>query len=104
MGVGFKIKAMTENQSRNNLVNVFQLQPGKVWVRNNGIEIEVPFEDLQVGDTLVLHAGQVVPVDGRIIAGIATVDQQMLTGEAQPVEKGIDDAVLASTLLISGQN
>lgn len=102
-GLMLKTKALSENQSRNNLVNMFQLQPDKVWVRNNGIEIEIGFDQLQIGDTIVLHAGQVVPVDGTIVAGVATVDQHMLTGEAQPVEKRAGDAVLAVTLVISGQ-
>lgn len=102
-GLMLKVKAISENQSRNNLVNLFQLQPAKVWVRSNGNEIEIPFEQLQIGDTLVLHAGQIVPVDGTIITGVATVDQHMLTGEAQPVEKKAGDGVLASTLVISGQ-
>ncbi len=102
-GTMLKTKALSENQSRNNLVNMFQLQPDKVWVRSNGSEVEMPFDQLKVGDTVVLHAGQIVPVDGTIVAGVATVDQHMLTGEAQPVEKRVGDAVLAATLLISGQ-
>ena len=102
-GLMLKTKTLSENQSRNNLISLFQLQPDKVWVRNNGIEIEIPFDQVQIGDTIVLHAGQIVPVDGTIVAGVATIDQHMLTGEGQPVEKRVDDAVLAATLLISGQ-
>ena len=102
-GIFFKIRAFTENRSRNNLVNIFQLQPGKVWVRHNGIEVEIDFAQLQVGDTLVLHAGQIVPVDGIVLTGTAAIDQHMLTGEAQPVEKTVGDPVMASTVLISGK-
>ncbi len=102
-GLMLKTKTLSENQSRNNLVSMFQLQPDKVWVRSNGMEIEIGFDQLQIGDTVVLHAGQVVPVDGTIVAGVATIDQHMLTGEAQPVEKRAGDAVLAVTLLIAGQ-
>lgn len=102
-GLMLKTKTLSENQSRNNLISMFQLQPEKVWVRSNGAEIEIGFDQLQIGDTIVLHAGQIVPVDGTIVAGVATIDQHMLTGEAQPVEKRVGDAVLAATLLISGQ-
>ncbi len=102
-GLMLKTKTLSENQSRNNLVSMFQLQPDKVWVRSNGTEIEIGFDQLQIGDVIVLHAGQIVPVDGTIVAGVATIDQHMLTGEAQPVEKRAGDAVLAVTLLISGQ-
>ena len=102
LGIALKVKAISENQSRNNLFTIFQLQPGKVWVRTGGSEVEIPFDQLQIGDTLVLHGGQMVPVDGTIVAGVATVDQHKLTGEAQPVEKSIGESVLAGTLLISG--
>ncbi|MFN0122951.1 MAG: heavy metal translocating P-type ATPase [Blastocatellia bacterium] len=106
-GFMLKAKVISENRSRNNLVSLFQLQPDKVWVRLDGpgedVEIEIPFAQLKIGDTLVAQAGQIIPVDGTIIEGAATVDQQMLTGEAQPVEKSAGDPVLASTLLISGR-
>lgn len=102
-GLGLKVKALSEKESRSNLVDVFRLQPQLVWVRSAGVEVEIPFGQLQVGDTLVLHAGQIVPVDGTILAGMATVDQRVLTGEAQPVEKTVGDAVLAATLLVSGK-
>jgi Cu2+-exporting ATPase len=102
-GLGLKIKALSEKESRSNLIDVFKLQPKNAWVRSNGIEVEIPFGQLQVGDTLVLYAGQTVPVDGTIQSGIATVDQRALTGEAQPVEKTIGDAVLAATLVVSGK-
>jgi heavy metal translocating P-type ATPase len=103
MGIGLKIKVITENQSRNHLIQIFNLQPATVWVRTGGMEVEIPFAQLQVGDTLVLSAGQIVPVDGTIIVGDATVDQHNLTGEAQPVEKGVGDPLLASTLLVTGK-
>lgn len=103
MGLFFKVRALTENRSRNNLINVFQLQPDKVWVRHNELEVEIDFAQLQIGDILVLHAGQIVPVDGVVLTGAATVDQHALTGEAQPVEKMIGDPVMASTMVISGR-
>ncbi len=101
-GLTLKAKAVGENQSRNNLLSMFQLQPDKVWVRTNGGETEIPFDQLQLGDTLVLRAGQIVPVDGTIVEGAATIDQHMLTGEAQPVEVRAGDSILAATLVISG--
>lgn len=102
--IGFKVKAIAEERSRHNLLHLFQIQPETVWVRHAaGTEMTLPFDQLQVGDTLVLHAGQTVPVDGVIIAGAATIDQHMLTGEAQPVEKTVNEPVLASTVILSGK-
>jgi len=103
-GLMLKIRALTELRSQDNLVHMFQLQPDKVWVRTaQGGEAEIPFSQVKIGDTFVLYGGQVVPVDGTILAGVATIDQHMLTGESQPVEKKVGDPVLASTLVISGQ-
>jgi Cu2+-exporting ATPase len=102
-GLMLKIRALTELRSQDNLIHMFQLQPDKVWVRTDGGEVEIPFSQVGIGDTIVLYGGQVVPVDGTILAGVATIDQHMLTGESQPVEKKVGDPVLASTLVISGQ-
>ncbi len=102
-GMMLKAKAAGECQSRDNLIKMFQLQPKMVWMRVDGVEIQTPFEQVRIGDILVMRAGQVVPVDGTIVSGAATVDQHMLTGEAQPAEKRAGDRVLAATMLVSGQ-
>jgi Cu2+-exporting ATPase len=65
--------------------------------------LEVSLDSVKAGDTVVIQAGQIIPVDGVIIGGIATVDQQALTGESQPVEKGEGDRVLTSTLMVGGR-
>lgn len=101
-GLMLKARAVGEDRSRNNLINMFQLQPEKVWLRIQGTESETPFDQIRLGDILVVRAGQTIPVDGTITAGSATIDQHMLTGEAQPAEKRAGDRVLAATLVISG--
>jgi Cu2+-exporting ATPase len=58
-----------------------------VWLLSNGVETEISFESLKHGDIVVVNAGETIPVDGTITAGMATVDQHLLTGESQPVEK-----------------
>ncbi|MEN8219986.1 MAG: heavy metal translocating P-type ATPase [Pseudomonadota bacterium] len=98
-----KILAETEDSSRQNLINVFGEQPRSIWVLVNGVEIETPFEQLQVGDTIVVHASEIIPADGIIRQGIASIDQHRLTGEAQPAEKTVGDSVFASTLVLSGK-
>ena len=98
-----RILVSTEGDSHAKLVNLFGEQPQFVWVRKDGVDVEIPFESLQIGDIVVVGAGETVPVDGRIVEGIATVDQRMLTGESQPVEKNEEDQVYASTIVLSGQ-
>jgi heavy metal translocating P-type ATPase len=95
----FKI---TDN-SKKNLVNVFKQQPRSVWVIHNGLELEVSFGTLKPNDTVVVHAGEVIPIDGHITEGMASIDQHILTGEFQPVEKGVNDQVFALTVVLSGK-
>lgn len=98
-----KIMHICEDSARYQLVNVFQQHPRSVWVLTDGIEIEIPFEQLQAGNTLVLDVGQTIPVDGVIVDGLASIDQHMLTGESQPIDKGVGDTVLASTVVLGGR-
>lgn len=95
--------AKTQNHSRKNLVNLFGEVPRFVWVVIDGSEVEIPFENLQIGDQVVVSAGQMIPVDGTISAGMASIDQHMLTGEAKPFDAGIGQPVFASTIMLSGQ-
>lgn len=102
-GIGSKLLARTEDSTRKAMTNILGEQPSSVWVLVNGTEVLIPFEQLQRDDILVLGAGQIIPVDGTIVEGVASIDQRMLTGESQPAEKEVGDQVLASTLLVSGK-
>ncbi|NDJ62245.1 MAG: heavy metal translocating P-type ATPase [Chloroflexi bacterium] len=93
----------TEDRTQADLANVFGTQPRFVWCLVDGAEIRIPFTDIQTGDHIVVNAGEVIPSDGLILSGSAAVDQRMLTGEAQPAEKGPGSEVLASTMLIRGR-
>ncbi len=93
----------TENHSRKSLINLFGEQPRSVWVVIDGTEVEVPFSDVQSGDQVVVMAGQMIPVDGIITTGMASIDQHQLTGEAQPFDAEIGQSVFASTVVLSGK-
>lgn len=86
-----------------NLADVF-VAPAQqtVYVLRDDVEVEMTIEDIVIGDLLAVGAGEIIPVDGEVIGGEATVDQHMLTGESQPVEKQQGDDVFAATLLLSG--
>ncbi|MFN8495327.1 MAG: heavy metal translocating P-type ATPase [Caldilineaceae bacterium] len=98
-----KLAARTEDTAQQQLISIFNTQSTTAWAIVDGVEVEVPLSQLQLGDTVVLHAGQKIPVDGLIVAGTAAIDQHTLTGEAQLVEKSCGDRVLASTIVISGK-
>ncbi len=98
-----KILSKTQNHSKQMLTNVFEHLPQVVWVLKDNLEIEVPLEALHVNDIVVVNTGEVIPVDGIITEGMAMIDQQALTGESQPAEKGIGDKVFASTVVFIGR-
>ena len=98
-----KIEVFTETAARQNLVNLFGQQPKQVWVVVDGVELEIPFEQLQAGDILVVDAGQMIPADGEVVEGLAAVDQHMLTGESQPAEKEPGSLAMASTVVLGGR-
>jgi len=93
----------TEDHSMQRLVQLFGEQPKHVWIMHDHLEIEIPIEQLTAEHTVVVNAGQMIPIDGALVAGGGLVDQQRLTGESQPVEKSTGDAVFASTVLLTGK-
>ena len=94
-----RIEANTQQQ----LINIFSDHPSQVWLLRDGVEIQLDFEAIQIGDMVIVNAGEVIPVDGVIQSGTAQIDQHILTGESQPVEKCTGGLVFASTLLLSGR-
>ncbi|MEK7991674.1 MAG: heavy metal translocating P-type ATPase, partial [Thiotrichaceae bacterium] len=102
---GFLVKLMrrTEQNSQQQLINVFAGHPNQVWLERDGVEIQIGFDGLQIGDVVIVHAGEVIPVDGKIKVGSASIDQHVLTGESEPVDKGIGEDVFASTLVLAGK-
>jgi len=101
--VGVKVIYQMEDRSRENITNLFGQQPRFVWKLVDGVELQTPLSALQVGDVVVVNAGEPLPVDGVVIDGLGSVDQHKLTGESQPVEKEVGDTVFTSTLLLSGR-
>ena len=98
-----KLLLKTEDQSQQRIVDLFGIQQTSVWLLSDGVEIETPLELLQKGDVIVVNAGESIPVDGLITGGVASIDQHVLTGEAQPVEKEVGEKVFASTVILTGR-
>ncbi len=77
---------------------LMDLQPEKAIVVRDGQEIEIPAEQVAVGDIVVIKPGSKIPTDGKVIEGHSTVDEKLLTGESMPVEKKLGDQVIGATL------
>ncbi|MEI6603526.1 MAG: heavy metal translocating P-type ATPase [Clostridia bacterium] len=101
--VAMKMLYQTRNHARNRLTSIFGSHAQDVWVLVDGVEVSMPLLNVNKGDLLVLNAGEMVPVDGEVVEGMAMVDQHQLTGEAQPDEKIVGQKVFAATLLIAGR-
>ena len=97
-----KLIMKTERDTQINFSQIFGELPKKVWLLVDGVEMEVGLDDVQIDDILVIHAGEMIAVDGVILSGHGVIDQRMLTGESQPLEKVENDPVFTSTVLISG--
>ena len=92
-----------EDSSEKHLIDVFAEHPSRVWLEKDGVEIQVPFETLQKNDLVVVNAGEIIPADGVIKTGSASIDQHILTGESQPVDRGVGENVFAATLVLAGR-
>lgn len=97
-----RLTLMVAGTSRQPANAVAKLHLDFVYVLCDGATIQRPFNELQIGDIVAVHASDTIPVDGRVVAGTATVDQQVLTGETQPVERAAGQSVYATTVLLSG--
>ncbi|HMF35071.1 MAG TPA: heavy metal translocating P-type ATPase, partial [Isosphaeraceae bacterium] len=93
----------TQDNSKKLLLNAFGKQPRYVWLYRNGVEVQVSLDKLQKEDVIVVNTGEVVPVDGHVVEGMAMIDQHALTGESTPAEKGVGDRVFASTVMVAGK-
>jgi heavy metal translocating P-type ATPase len=93
----------TQDNSKKLLLNAFGKQPRYVWLYRDGVEVQVTIDRLAKGDIIVVNTGEVVPVDGHVVEGMAMIDQHALTGESTPAEKGVGDRVFASTVMVAGK-
>ncbi|MBI3379957.1 copper-translocating P-type ATPase [Candidatus Gottesmanbacteria bacterium] len=78
------------------------LQAKTARVIRNGKEIDIPIEEVMIGDLIRVRPGEKIPVDGIIIEGQSSIDESMVTGESIPVEKGKEDNVIGATINKTG--
>jgi cation transport ATPase len=88
----------TEEKTRSAVKALMDLSPKTALVRRDGSEIEIPVEELTVGEVFIVKPGQAIATDGEVIAGASSVNQSPVTGESAPVDKGPGDLVFAGSL------
>src|SRR5262249_8237001 len=78
------------------------LQAKTARVVRDGVEVDLPVEEVLVGETIIVRPGQKIPVDGVVLDGTSSVDESMITGESIPVEKHTNDEVIGATMNQTG--
>jgi len=96
------LEGLTVGRGRRAIQSLLDFLPRTVAVRRNGEVIEVPSDQVQVDDTVIVKPGGHIPVDGIVLSGRSFVEQAAITGEAMPVEKAQGDTVYAGTINQSG--
>lgn len=100
--VGKYLEARSKGKTKDAIAKLLELAPKTAIVLRNGIETELPIEEVLVGDHVVVKPGQRIPVDGVLVSGRSSVDQSALTGESIPIEREIGDLVMAATINQTG--
>lgn len=100
--LGKLLEAYSKGKTTNSIKGLMKLTPDKATKLVDGEEKTVGVSEIEVGDTVVIRAGESIPVDGTVTDGEGTVNEAMLTGESIPVEKSVGDRVSAGTVSLSG--
>lgn len=96
--VGNTLESGAKSRTSTALRKLVHLQPKTARVLQNGIETDLPLEDIQHGDLILVRPGERIPTDGEVVSGRSSVDESMLTGEFLPVEKNALDRVIGGTI------
>ena len=96
--VGNTLESRAKGQTAIALRKLVRLQPKTALVLRDGKEQELPLEQIQQGDLILVRPGQRIPTDGEVVSGNSSVDESMLTGESLPVDKIMQDRVMGGTL------
>ncbi|MEP7346819.1 MAG: heavy metal translocating P-type ATPase, partial [Gemmatimonadaceae bacterium] len=99
---GRALEARAKARTADAVRRLAHLQPARAKIERDGVELEIPIADVRARDTVIVHPGERVPVDGFIIDGVSAVDESMLTGEPMPVDKEAGDRVIGGTVNRTG--
>jgi Cu+-exporting ATPase len=100
--LGRVLEARAKGRTSEALTRLMGLQAKQARVIRDGRQVDIPVEEVKVGDTVIVRPGEKVPVDGVILEGSSSLDESMLTGESMPVDKGPGDQVIGATLNKTG--
>ena len=100
--LGRWLEALTRGRTSEAIRKLMKLQPKVARVMRNGREEEIPADEVELDDVILVRPGESIAVDGQVFEGYSAVDESMLTGESLPVEKKAGDAVIGGTINKTG--
>ncbi|HEX9845601.1 MAG TPA: heavy metal translocating P-type ATPase [Candidatus Nitrosotenuis sp.] len=100
--VGRLLESKTKEKASSAVRKLLDLQPRKAKILRGNTEVEIPTEEVQEGDILVVRPGERIPTDGVIIDGLSSLDEAAITGESIPVDKSVGDQVIGATINKNG--
>jgi len=100
--LGKSLEAVSKGKTSEAIKKLMGLAPKTAIVLHEGNEIEVPIDEVEPGDVILVRPGEKIPVDGEIIEGYTSIDEAMLTGESLPVDKKPGDRVYAASINKNG--
>ena len=100
--LGRLFEAIVKGKTSEAIKKLIGLQAKTARILRNGKEVEIPIEQVKIGDIVVVRPGEKIPVDGIAVSGFSAVDEKVITGESMPVDKKAGDVVIGATLNKSG--
>ncbi|MFZ5353730.1 MAG: heavy metal translocating P-type ATPase [Bacillota bacterium] len=100
--LGKSLEAVSKGRTSEAIKMLMGLAPKTAIVIQDDKEIEIPIEEVEVGDIILVKPGEKIPVDGEVMEGITAIDESMLTGESMPVDKKAGDKVFGASINKNG--
>ncbi|MDR1087981.1 MAG: heavy metal translocating P-type ATPase [Coriobacteriales bacterium] len=100
--LGKSLEAVSKGKTSEAIKKLMGLAPKTAIILQEGVEREIPVEEVEIGDIVVVKPGANIPVDGTVVEGHTSLDESMLTGESMPVDKQADSPVYAATINTTG--
>jgi len=98
MVLGEFLEDFTVGRTNRAISQLIKIAPQQATIRRNGAETQIPVDQVELGETVIVKAGERIPIDGDIISGEGSINQAVITGESMPVDKGVGDAVYSGTV------
>ncbi len=100
--LGKYLESVAKGKTSEAIKKLMGLTPKTATIVRNNVEMEIPIDEVEVGDVVIVKPGEKIPVDGQVVEGITSVDESMLTGESIPVEKAAGDKIIGASINKNG--